>query len=50
MVSERERRKGCRKATVYEKTFNSFQNQIRNLRNLAVHYIYDDQKKREIDL
>jgi hypothetical protein len=49
MVSERERRRGCKKSNVYEKTFNSFQNQIRNLRNISVHYIYDDLKKREID-
>jgi len=41
MVAERERKKGCNKSNFYEKTFNSFQNLIRNLRNLAVHHIYD---------
>jgi hypothetical protein len=45
MVAEREKRKGSN-TSFYDKTFNSFQNQIRNLRNLSVHYIYDtDQKK-----
>lgn len=45
MVAEREKKKGS-KTSFYDKTFNSFQNQIRNLRNLSVHYIYDSDLKK----
>jgi hypothetical protein len=49
MVAEREKKKGSN-TSFYDKTFSSFQNQIRNLRNLSVHYIYDSEQKKEIDL
>ena len=45
MVSEREKKRGS-KTSYYDKTFNSFQNHIRNLRNLSVHYIYDSEQKK----
>jgi hypothetical protein len=50
MIAKKHRKKGSRNSTFYKKSFPSFHAQIRNLRNLLSHYIYDDVKKIEYSL